>query len=151
MIGISKLYFGTVEESDRLRYRRGVHRRPVVVWNVTPACNLACSHCYAATAGAQRTLTTEQALAVIDDLAAFQVPVILFSGGMDTKRRDIEPVVGQGLTLSTVGVLITTAVTGLLIYYLSMWTDLDIGLSLCHEPHDQTLHPCPQKYINKRI
>ena len=76
--------------------------------------------------------------------------VILFSGGMDTKRRDIEPVVGQGLTLSTVGVLITTAVTGLLIYYLSKWTDLDIGLSLAF-PHDQTLHPCPQKYINKRI
>ena len=84
-------------------------------------------------------------------IGMLSLSVILFSGGMDTKRRDIEPVVGQGLTLSTVGVLITTAVTGLLIYYLSMWTDLDIGLSLCHEPHDQTLHPCPQKYINKRI
>jgi len=81
-------------------------------------------------------------------IGMLSLSVILFSGGMDTKRRDIEPVVGQGLTLSTVGVLITTAVTGLLIYYLSMWTDLDIGLSLCHEPHDQTLHPCPQKYID---
>ena len=80
MIGISKLYFGTIEESDRLRYRKGVHRRPVVVWNVTPACNLSCSHCYAATAGEQKMLTTAQALAVIDDLAAFQIPVILFSG-----------------------------------------------------------------------
>lgn len=29
--------------------------------------------------------------------------------------------------LSTVGVLITTVVTGLLIYYLSEWTQLDIG------------------------
>jgi len=36
------------------------------------------------------------------------LPVILFSGGMDTKRRDIEPVASQGLMLSTVGVLITT-------------------------------------------
>lgn len=63
-------------------------------------------------------------------IGMLSLSVILFSGGMDTKRRDIEPVVGQGLTLSTVGVLITTAVTGLLIYYLSMWTDLDIGLSL---------------------
>ena len=27
MIGISKLYFGTIEESDKLRYRKGVHRR----------------------------------------------------------------------------------------------------------------------------
>ena len=68
MIGISKLYFGTIEESDRLRYRKGVHRRPVVVWNVTPACNLSCSHCYAATAGEQQVLTTAQAL------AAFSAP-----------------------------------------------------------------------------
>ncbi len=67
-------------------------------------------------------------------IGMLSLSVILFSGGMDTKRRDIEPVVGQGLTLSTVGVLITTAVTGLLIYYLSMWTDLDIGLSLAF-PH----------------
>ena len=49
---------------------------------------------------------------------------------MDTKRRDIEPVAAQGLVLSTVGVLITTGVTGLLIYYLSEWTQLDIGLTL---------------------
>lgn len=41
--------------------------------------------------------------------------VILFSGGMDTKRRDIEPVVWKGLTLATFGVLITTAVMGLII------------------------------------
>lgn len=41
--------------------------------------------------------------------------VILFSGGMDTKRRDIVPVVWKGLTLATFGVLITTAVMGLII------------------------------------
>lgn len=56
--------------------------------------------------------------------------VILFSGGMDTKRRDIEPVAAQGLILSTLGVMLTTGITGLLIYYLSQWTKLDIGLSL---------------------
>ena len=70
MVGISKLYCGTVEASDRLRYRAGAHRRPVVVWNCTPACNLSCSHCYAATAGEQKVMDTGQALAVIDDLAA---------------------------------------------------------------------------------
>lgn len=41
------------------------------------------------------------------------VVLIFFSGGMDTKRRDIEPVASQGLMLSTVGVLIATVVTGL--------------------------------------
>ena len=63
-------------------------------------------------------------------IGMLSLSVILFSGGMDTKRRDIEPVITQGLALSTVGVLITTAVTGLLIYYLSKWTQLAIGLSL---------------------
>ena len=63
-------------------------------------------------------------------IGMFSLSVILFSGGMDTKRRDIEPVVWQGLTLSTIGVLITTIVTGMLIYYLSEWTQLAIGLTL---------------------
>ena len=63
-------------------------------------------------------------------IGMLSLSVILFSGGMDTKRRDIEPVASQGLMLSTVGVLITTVVTGLLIYYLSEWTRLDIGLTL---------------------
>lgn len=44
--------------------------------------------------------------------------IILFSGGADTKLRDIKPVLGPGLVLATVGVLITTAVTGAFIYYL---------------------------------
>ena len=63
-------------------------------------------------------------------IGMLSLSVILFSGGMDTKRRDIEPVITQGLILSTLGVLITTVITGLLIYYLSVWTRLDIGLSL---------------------
>ena len=63
-------------------------------------------------------------------IGMLSLSVILFSGGMDTKRRDIEPIVAQGLMLSTVGVILTTGITGLLIYYLSEWTQLDIGLSL---------------------
>ena len=112
MVGISKLYCGTVEESDRLRYRAGAHRKPIVVWNCTPACNLACSHCYAAYAGEQKVLTTDQARAVIDDLAAFQVPVLLFSGGEPFARPDIRTLAayakakGLRVTFSTNGTLI---------------------------------------------
>ena len=63
MIGISKLYCGTVEPSDALRYGRHSSRlpshllqfsedkRPVVVWNITRACNLKCVHCYAHATG----------------------------------------------------------------------------------------------------
>jgi len=59
MIGISKLYCGTVEPSDALRYERdssklpshllqfSKDKKPVVVWNVTRRCNLKCVHCYA--------------------------------------------------------------------------------------------------------
>lgn len=47
--------------------------------------------------------------------------VILFTGGVETKLSDIKPVAGPGLTLSTVGVLLTTAFTGLFIYALSEW------------------------------
>ena len=63
-------------------------------------------------------------------IGMLSLSVILFSGGMDTRRRDIEPIAAQGLVLSTVGVMLTTGITGLLIYYLSRWTQLDIGLSL---------------------
>lgn len=43
--------------------------------------------------------------------------IILFSGGSDTKLRDIRPVLGPGLVLATVGVLLTTVITGAFIYY----------------------------------
>jgi MoaA/NifB/PqqE/SkfB family radical SAM enzyme len=115
MIGISKLYFGTIEESDKLRYAKGVHKRPIVVWNCTPACNLKCSHCYAATSGKEKVLSTGQALAVIDDLAEFNVPVLLFSGGEPLMRKDFfelaEYAAAKGIrpTLSTNGTLITVS------------------------------------------
>ncbi|MCD8236444.1 MAG: potassium/proton antiporter [Prevotellaceae bacterium] len=56
--------------------------------------------------------------------------IILFTGGMDTKFRDIRPVLSQGILLSTVGVLLTTLLTGGFIFYLSQWTGMDIRLSL---------------------
>ena len=47
--------------------------------------------------------------------------VILFTGGVETRIAAIRPVLGPGLTLSTVGVLLTTALTGAFIYALSRW------------------------------
>ncbi|MEZ3589683.1 MAG: potassium/proton antiporter [Muribaculaceae bacterium] len=51
-------------------------------------------------------------------IGMISLSVILFSGGVDTKFRDIRPVLAPGIVLATVGVLITTAVTGTFIYYL---------------------------------
>ena len=56
--------------------------------------------------------------------------VILFTGGLETRIADIKPVLGSGLTLSTVGVLLTTALTGLFIYALAMWDALSFELPL---------------------
>ena len=42
--------------------------------------------------------------------------IILFSGGMDTKYSEIKPVLGQGIILATLGVALTTLITGAFIF-----------------------------------
>ena len=54
--------------------------------------------------------------------------IILFTGGMDTKLRDIKPVMAQGMILSTVGVLLTTLLTGGFIFWLSGYSDMNIEM-----------------------
>lgn len=56
--------------------------------------------------------------------------IILFSGGMDTNFKEIRPVLGQGIVLSTLGVLLTTLFTGLFIYGMSGWWGTDLKLPL---------------------
>jgi len=126
MIGISKLYCGTVEPSDALRYGRrsadlpshllqfSSDKKPVVVWNATRACNLHCVHCYARANRQthEMELSHEEGLAVLDDLADFGVPVVLFSGGEPLMRPDLVDLaryaVGKGMraVISTNGTLI---------------------------------------------
>lgn len=56
--------------------------------------------------------------------------VILFSGGLSTSFKAIRPVIGPGLTLATLGVLITALLTGLFIFRLSgaEWTNIHFSL-----------------------
>src|SRR3989339_423415 len=127
MIGISKLYCGAVEASDPLRYGRrskdlpshllqfSADKKPVVVWNVTRRCNLRCVHCYSKSEDRNYggELSFAQGKALIDDLAEFGSPVILFSGGEPLIRPDILDLIryaaGKGLraVVSTNGTLIT--------------------------------------------
>ena len=125
MIGISKLYCGTVEASDPLRYGRSskelpshllqfsLDKKPVVVWNITSACNLKCVHCYASAGKATGELTTKQGLELIAQLKDYGSPVILFSGGEPLIRKDlpalIEAAVKSGMraVISTNGTLIS--------------------------------------------
>ncbi len=43
---------------------------------------------------------------------------ILFSGGLDTKWQSVKPVLYQGLSLSTIGVLVTAILTGLFAHWM---------------------------------
>ena len=66
--------------------------RPVVFWNLTDRCNLACAHCYSRSGPDCRSeteLSTGEALSLIDDLAAAGVPLILFTGGEPLLREDL--------------------------------------------------------------
>ncbi len=56
--------------------------------------------------------------------------IILFTGGMDTKMKEIRPVMTQGMILSTLGVLLTTALTGGFIYLLTMYKDMHLVMPL---------------------
>src|SRR5210317_815031 len=130
MVGISKLYCGTVEQSDPLRYGRrsgdlpshllqfSEDKKPVVVWNVGRRCNLRCVHCYSHSHDKDYSgeLSTEEGLALVNDLADFGVPVILFSGGEPLMRPDIYELIkhardkGLRAVISTNGTLITADV-----------------------------------------
>jgi radical SAM protein with 4Fe4S-binding SPASM domain len=131
MLGVTRLLCGTATPGDALRYERRAGRlpphllhysedkRPVVVWNLTRHCNLFCAHCYTDSHDKDYAgeLSTEEALGVIDDLARFGVPVILFSGGEPLLRPDLLQLIrhaqSQGIraVISTNGTLITPALT----------------------------------------
>ena len=54
---------------------------------------------------------------------------ILFSGGMDTKWESVRPVIWKGVSLSTLGVLITALVIGVVVHMITDFTMLE-GLLL---------------------
>lgn len=56
--------------------------------------------------------------------------IILFSGGMDTKLDEIQPVIAPGVMLATVGVLLTAAITGFLTWWITGLTMASAGIGL---------------------
>ncbi len=130
MLAVSRLLNGTVTPSDALRYGRrtasgpahllhySADKKPVVVWNVSRRCNLFCMHCYSDShdRAYPDELTTEEGRRLLDDLAAFGIPTVIFSGGEPLLRPDIFELaryagkLGLRCVLSTNGTLITSQV-----------------------------------------
>jgi 12,18-didecarboxysiroheme deacetylase len=121
-----------VEASDPLRYERlsaklpshllqfSADKKPVVVWNVGQRCNLKCIHCYSQSQNKEYPgeLSNAEGRGLIEDLARFGSPVILFSGGEPLLRKDLLILAqmatdrGMRAVISTNGTLITTKMAG---------------------------------------
>ncbi len=121
MINLTRLYCDQSQPMDSLRYGRGhgapgsaAERKPIVVWNITRRCNLKCIHCYSDSDAKTYPgeLNWEQCVNVIDDLAQYEIPALLLSGGEPTIHPQFFDIAGYArskglrLTLSTNGTLI---------------------------------------------
>ena len=113
---------GSPSATDGLRYghgsrmRSGAERRPVVVWNCTRRCNLACRHCYSdSTAQRYDELSHEEGMAFIADVADFGSPALLLSGGEPFMRPDLLELMqeardrGLAVTISSNGTMVSPA------------------------------------------
>ncbi len=132
MLDVSVLYGGLETPSTPHRYGRPItqidppphqrmalarnarDRRPIVVWNLTRTCNLKCVHCYTDSDAIAYSgeLDTAECKTVLDDLAAFGIPAVLFSGGEPLARPDFFDLaayargLGLHVVISTNGTLI---------------------------------------------
>ncbi|VVB70854.1 Coenzyme PQQ synthesis protein E [uncultured archaeon] len=104
---------------DLLRF--SAQTKPVVMWNITAQCNLACQHCYMdAQVKAREEMTLEEGLRLVDSLAEMKVPILIFTGGEPLMSRNFYPLAfharerGLRTVISTNGTLITPEVAELL-------------------------------------
>jgi radical SAM protein with 4Fe4S-binding SPASM domain len=86
----------------------------LVVWDFTHKCNLSCKHCYSNSGvSSEKELSTEDAFAVVDQLADFGVTALAFSGGEPLSRKDFFDVAGHAtdrglyVSVATNGTLLT--------------------------------------------
>jgi radical SAM protein with 4Fe4S-binding SPASM domain len=93
------------------------HRPRLVAWELTNRCNLRCKHCRAADAGepAPGELTREEALGLVEELAAFAPLTLILSGGEPLVRDDFPEIVraavarGLRVAVATNGTLLDEA------------------------------------------
>ncbi len=92
----------------------------MVAWEVTRSCNLSCVHCRAS---AQRgpypgELSTQEALALLEDMASFARPVVILTGGEPLLRQDVLELARRGnelglrMVMAPNGTLLTLKLAG---------------------------------------
>jgi AdoMet-dependent heme synthase len=97
--------------------------RPALVsWNLTKRCNLRCPHCYLeAGRPAADELTTEECLALLEELRELGTEMVILTGGEPLLRRDIHDLAraaseaGMWTVMGTNGVLLTDAVAATMV------------------------------------
>ena len=109
----------TVQAPARLvdLFEQGLNSPICLTWELTYACNLACTHCLSSSGRRDpRELSTAEAKAVIDELEAMQVFYVNIGGGEPTVRPDFFELLDYatdhhvGVKFSTNGVRLTPAV-----------------------------------------
>src|SRR5438552_2673173 len=89
--------FWPIREMDfaSLRPRDFDVRPMIVIWEMTQACDLKCSHCRANAQPKRHALelSTAEAFHLIDQIAEMRVPLFVLTGGDPLKRSDLMPVV----------------------------------------------------------
>ncbi|HOS84093.1 MAG TPA: potassium/proton antiporter, partial [Bacteroidales bacterium] len=67
---------------------------------------------------------------VANTIGTIALCIILFSGGLDTKTSEIRPIIAQGVILATIGVFLTAAITGVIIWWILGMTMASAGIGL---------------------
>jgi len=95
-------------------FQDGLDSPICLTWELTYACNLSCTHCLSASGRRDpRELSTEQCLAIIDELERMKVFYVNIGGGEPTVRPDFWEIVDYavahkvGVKFSTNGIKIT--------------------------------------------
>lgn len=92
------------------------NERPfIAIWEVTQACDLACVHCRASAQPERHPeeLSTDEGKQLIDQIAAWEVPVFVLTGGDPIKRPDLFELIGYAQSVG-VRVSLTPSATPLL-------------------------------------
>ena len=67
---------------------------------------------------------------VAEAISTLAMCIILFTGGLETKLSDIKSVLAPGITLATLGVLLTCVITGFIIYYIFGWINAVVSIPI---------------------